>query len=500
MRFTTLSILPLPLLVFTHPVIVEHKIVDILPDRPTIHHVDSPPNLPRCITINTPNVGLRRSLSQAETSMTKTPHTTEPHRPSNTNIPPKRTLFARALSILQVFTTHTTSPHSPQDQPVYPTTQIPKPAVVHRTLSKRDSVTISISTTLNNTTVCQSANTAKFEVVNNAKNTNIAMGDSSNHTAGFHSFGDKNMLNSTGSNTGGWNTKNRDSKLTTEWGHKDKRGKGREMREKGKEERELIGWKGWFESVWQGGDYGRWEMPWRAPGPGTAKEGKVDGTKWSGGVTATKSSPAAEETGFQGLEEGVESSSTESAKSVDETATGSQGSKWGHHKTYTRTVTMGPSETPEPEGPKGNETWTKVAVPTKGPRPFRPGGNETHPHGPSLTGHPWPRPKPGNHTDRGLVVGTLRKTGGDEKRDTVNLNIVGGSSNSTLTQSGNDNTIEVYVAGNGDNVVNITVVWEGVGTEMQESGNGNVVRVYVGDSRGVHMRNSNLMIVGGEEL
>jgi hypothetical protein len=52
-------------------------------------------------------------------------------------------------------------------------------------------------------------------VVNNAKNANIAMGDDSNHTADFHSFGDKNMLNSTGSNTGGWNTRNHATNLTT---------------------------------------------------------------------------------------------------------------------------------------------------------------------------------------------------------------------------------------------------------------------------------------------
>lgn len=345
------------------------------------------------------------------------------------------------------------------------------------------------------------------------------MGDSSNHTADFHSFGDKNMLNSTGSNTGGWNTKNRDSNLTTERGHKEKRWKGREMRGKGK--RELVGWKGWFESVWQGGDYGRWEMPWKAPGPGTAKEVKGDGIKWGGEVTATKSSVAAEEAGFEGLEQGDEPTSTEIAvpektgfqgleegdeptltKSPLLEETGSQGSKWGNHKTYTRTVTMEPTKTPESDGTKGgNETWTKVAVPTKGPRPFRPGGNGTHPHGPALSDHAWPRPKPGNRTDRGLVVGTLHKTGdGSQKRDIVNLNIIGGSSNNTLTKSGNDNTIEVYVAGNGDNVVNITVVWEAEGTEMQDSGNGNIVRVYVGDSKGFDMENSTFLVLGGEEL
>ena len=40
------------------------------------------------------------------------------------------------------------------------------------------------------------------------------MGDHSNHTADFDSFGDKNMMNSTGSNTGGWNTKNRGSSIS----------------------------------------------------------------------------------------------------------------------------------------------------------------------------------------------------------------------------------------------------------------------------------------------
>jgi hypothetical protein len=77
----------------------------------------------------------------------------------------------------------------------------------------RDSITIDISSQMNNSSVCNAANDAKFEVVNNAKNANIAMGDKSNHTANFESFGDKNMFNSTGSNTGGWNTKNRGSNL-----------------------------------------------------------------------------------------------------------------------------------------------------------------------------------------------------------------------------------------------------------------------------------------------
>jgi hypothetical protein len=72
-------------------------------------------------------------------------------------------------------------------------------------LHPRDSVTIDLKNSFSNSTVSNSQNNAKFEIVNNGKNANIAMGDQSNHTADFHSFGDKNMLNSTGSNTGGWN-------------------------------------------------------------------------------------------------------------------------------------------------------------------------------------------------------------------------------------------------------------------------------------------------------
>jgi hypothetical protein len=90
-------------------------------------------------------------------------------------------------------------------------------------LHPRDSVTIDIKNTFSNSTVYNSQNNikGKFEVVNNAKNANIAVGDHSNHTADFHSFGDKNMLNSTGSNTGGWNTKNQETNLAT--GEKGKR-------------------------------------------------------------------------------------------------------------------------------------------------------------------------------------------------------------------------------------------------------------------------------------
>jgi hypothetical protein len=107
-------------------------------------------------------------------------------------------------------------------------TEIPnRPIQTHddpiHALHPRDSVTIEIMSLFSNSTVINTQNNAngKFKVVNNANNANIAMDDNSNHTADFHSFGDKIMLNSTGSNTGGWNSKNRDTNLTTS--HKEKR-------------------------------------------------------------------------------------------------------------------------------------------------------------------------------------------------------------------------------------------------------------------------------------
>jgi hypothetical protein len=110
-----------------------------------------------------------------------------------------------------------TSKRSAASQNIFPFTPV-IPRYISRTrglLKTRDSITISIHSEMNNSTITNAANAAKFEVVNNAKNANIAMGDSSNHTASFSSFGDKNMMNSTGSNTGGWNTKNRGSTLNT---------------------------------------------------------------------------------------------------------------------------------------------------------------------------------------------------------------------------------------------------------------------------------------------
>lgn len=69
-------------------------------------------------------------------------------------------------------------------------------------LHPRDSVTIKISSSFTNTTVSNIQNNVKFEVINNAKNANIAQGDESNFTSHFRTFGDKNMIDSKGSATG----------------------------------------------------------------------------------------------------------------------------------------------------------------------------------------------------------------------------------------------------------------------------------------------------------
>ncbi|KAL2066079.1 hypothetical protein VTL71DRAFT_2150 [Oculimacula yallundae] len=196
-------------------------------------------------------------------------------------------------------------------------------------LTKRDSVTIKIENSFQNTTVINSQNNAKFEVINNAKNANIAMGDKSNHTLDFDSFGDKNMLNSTGSNTGGWNTKNSDSHLSTAH-HRIRR---------------------WWKSL----------------------------------------------------------------------------KKYGHDD-------------------------LNMSRESK------------------------------------LPIGT---------RDVVNLDVKGGSvKNSNVTRSGNGNTVEVYVSGNGENVVNITLSWEMEDSTITDSNSENKVKIYIGDARGVDMRNSTVLITG----
>ena len=74
----------------------------------------------------------------------------------------------------------------------------------------RDGTSIEIKSSISNSSVNKTQNNAngKFGVINNAKSANVAIGDNPKHTADFYSFGHKKMLISTGSNTGGWNTKN----------------------------------------------------------------------------------------------------------------------------------------------------------------------------------------------------------------------------------------------------------------------------------------------------
>ncbi|KAG4433301.1 hypothetical protein IFR05_011221 [Cadophora sp. M221] len=205
------------------------------------------------------------------------------------------------------------------------TTQVNSPAI--NSVQKRDSVTIHIESVFHHTSVSNVQNYAKFEVINNAKNAEIAMGDHAGHTQDFDTFGDKNMLNSTGSNTGGWNTKNQDSNLST-------------------------------------GKYGNRMIR--------------------------------------------------------------------RDRKHQRSI------------------------------PF------THQ--------------------------TVQPVG---KRDIINLDIKGGSvKNSNVTRSGNGNTVEVYVAGNGQNVVNITLSWEVEDSNMEDSNSENIIKVYVGDAHGVDMKNSTHMRSG----
>lgn len=238
----------------------------------------------------------------------------------------------------------------------------PSSSTTRNILHKRDSVTISIDTSFSNTTVINTQNDAKFEVINNAKNDNIAMGDHSNHTANFDSFGDKNMLNSTGSNTGGWNTKNQGSNLTTD----------RQKR-----------------------DSDQYAMQ----------------SSWNNATELTNSS-----------------------------ARPNIVYNIGHF--ICKRINC-------------RNMWNSMLD------------------------------KKVHHTAR------------PEKRDVVNLNITGGKlHNSNLTNSANNNAVEVYVAGNGENMVNITIAWEADGSNLEDSENGNVVRIYVGDSHRVDMGNSTVFVAG----
>lgn len=91
MHFTCLYLLPLPLLILSHPVGVDH---DIITSHPIQNHANSLlPFKDSYFTVKT-----ARSVTNDEATMTVNLHTTAPHSPSNTS---KRPLLSRAFSILQ---------------------------------------------------------------------------------------------------------------------------------------------------------------------------------------------------------------------------------------------------------------------------------------------------------------------------------------------------------------------------------------------------------------
>ncbi|KAE8451684.1 hypothetical protein EG329_003141 [Mollisiaceae sp. DMI_Dod_QoI] len=357
MRFITFLLLPLPLLVFSHPIIVEHETVV---DRPVINHVDSLDSAsiqPRCITSNTP-----RSLSHTETSLEANPHTTSPHRPLKQE---KQTLLSRGLSLFQLFNPHSTSSHHPTGS----LSQDPQDILATRTLSHDGSSTISVSKSFDDTVVCNTPSDAKFEVGNNVKNAYISESDNSN--------------------------------LAT--GSRFKHGTGNKKRE-------YMGFKGWFDSVWTGGDYGRWEMPWRAPTPSppSAKEITPEENDRGSGSTSTQGFVPVEQTELQRPSWADHETSTQSLTIPKETE--SQRLKWNGHATFTGSPT--PIKTPEAQGLGGGNkgTWSKNPAPTRAPEPWVPkfGGdrNQTHAHRPNHSDHPLPTgPKPGGSLTMFKVVG-----------------------------------------------------------------------------------------------
>lgn len=74
--------------------------------------------------------------------------------------------------------------------------------------------------------------------------------------------------------------------------------------------------------------------------------------------------------------------------------------------------------------------------------------------------------------------------------DLVNVNILNGKAKgSNLTRSGNGNSVELYIAGGGDNVVNVTIAWE-----AEDSVSNNTVKIYLGDMKG-NMGNNSVVII-----
>jgi hypothetical protein len=86
------------------------------------------------------------------------------------------------------------------------------------------------------------------------------------------------------------------------------------------------------------------------------------------------------------------------------------------------------------------------------------------------------------------------------RRDQVKKNLIGGNSKTrNLTRNGNNNTVEVYIAGSGVNFVNVTVSLEADDHSLKDSNNNNVVKGYVGEAHRVNMGNSTVVAAERKE-
>jgi tagatose-1,6-bisphosphate aldolase len=82
----------------------------------------------------------------------------------------------------------------------------------------------------------------------------------------------------------------------------------------------------------------------------------------------------------------------------------------------------------------------------------------------------------------------------------VNLNLMGGKLNtSKVSGSGNRNSVEVYVAGDGQDAVKITLYWDAQDSTVEGSNNGNTIRVFIGEAHNVDMKNQTVQVVDGEK-
>lgn len=63
-----------------------------------------------------------------------------------------------------------------------------------------------------------------------------------------------------------------------------------------------------------------------------------------------------------------------------------------------------------------------------------------------------------------------------------------------MTRSGNGNSVELYIAGGGDNVVNVTIAWEAEDSEFEDSVSNNTIKIYLGDMKG-NMGNTSVVII-----